>query len=228
VSLLNKHLAGWLGGGLLLGGGCGGEPSVPEHPTWADVQPIIKGECSQCHGATASTTGFGYRLDFYDMTVEACGEAARALSGGTLAATAAPSIVTDVTPPAGGGHARMPPAPGPALHDWERETLLRWASQPIKGPPPGANHAPTIQVSGLPKVVSDSLRFSALVEDTDGDEVVGLLKIADAVFAMRSSGSFSVEIPSKAWPAGPQRLTAILCDGWASVPYDLGPVDVKH
>jgi hypothetical protein len=228
VSPFGKRLLGGLGGGLLLCGGCGAEPSVPEHPTWADVQPILEGECSHCHGATADATGFGYRLDFYDMTVDACGEAARALPGGILAATAAPSIITDVTPPADGGPARMPPAPGPALHDWERETLLRWARQPIKGPPPASNRAPTIQVSGLPKVVNDSLRFSALVEDADGDEVVGLLKIADAVFAMRSSGSFAVEIPSQAWPAGPQRLTAVLCDGWSSVPYDLGPVDVKH
>ncbi len=217
-----------LGGGLLLSLGCGGEPAVPEHPTWADVQPIINGECSHCHGATASTTGFGTRLDFYEMTAEACGEAARALPGGILAAGSATSILIDVTAPNDGSRPRMPPAPAPTLRDWERETLLRWARQPIKGPPPAGNRAPTIQVSGLPKVVDESLRFSALVDDADGDEVVGLVKIADAVFAMRSSGSFAVDIPSKTWPAGPQRLTAVLCDGWSSVPYDLGPVDIKH
>ena len=228
MTTAGKQLARWLGSGVLAVGGCGGEPSVPEHPTWADVQPIIKGECSQCHGATASVNGFGYRLDFYDMTMDSCGEAALALPGGVLAGAAAPSILTDVTPAHDNGRARMPPAPGPGLHGWERDTLLRWAAGPIKGPPPASNQAPTIQVTGLPTVVNDRLHFSAFVQDADGDEVVGLLKIAGAVFAMPSSGSFDVVIPSSGWTAGTQRLSAVLCDGWASASYDLGPINVKH
>lgn len=211
-----------------MAGGCGGAPSVPEHPTWADVQPILKGECTQCHGATASTTGFGYRLDFYDVSPAVCGDAALALPGGLLAGAAAPSIITDVTPSPEDGRARMPPSPAPVLHDWERDTILRWAAQPVKGPPPANNHAPTIQVTGLPMVVNNSLSFSALVDDVDGDEAIGVLEIAGVVFTMPSSGSFNVQIPASTWPAGTQRLSAVLCDGWTSVPYDLGPVDVKH
>ena len=222
------HGLRWLGGGLLLTGGCGGAPTVPEHPTWADVQPILKGECSQCHGATASTTGFGYRLDFYDMSKDVCGDAALALPSALLAAAAAPSIITDVTPSPDDGRARMPPAPAPVLHDWERETVLRWAAQPVKGPPPADNHAPTIQVTGLPKAVNDSLTFGALVEDVDGDEAIGVLEIAGTIFAMPSSGSFNVQIPASRWPSGTQRLSAVLCDGWTSASYDLGPIDVKH
>ncbi len=218
----------WLGGGLLLAGGCSGAPSVPEHPTWADVQPILKGECTQCHGATASVTGFGYRLDFYDVTKDVCGDAALALPNGILAGAAAPSIITDVTPSTDDDRARMPPAPAPVLHGWERETLLRWAAQPVKGPPPADNHLPTIQVTGLPMVVNDNLSFSAFVDDADGDEAIGVLEIAGAVFAMPSSGSFNVQIPASAWPAGTQRLSAVLCDGWTSATYDLGPIDVKH
>jgi hypothetical protein len=225
-----KRFGQWLPGAVLLAGGCGAEPAVPEHPTWADVQPILKGECTQCHGATAATTGFGYRLDFYDMTPESCGDAALALPGGILAGQAAPSILTDVTPSPDNGRARMPPAPAPALQSWERETLLRWAAPPMaaKGPPPAGNHAPTLRVTGLPTTVNDTLSFSALVEDPDGDEAVGVLKIAGAIFAMPSSGSFNVQIPSSTWPAGTQRLNAVLCDGWASVSYDLGPITVKH
>jgi hypothetical protein len=213
---------------LLLAAGCGSEPTVPEHPTWADVQPILKGECTQCHGANAAVTGFGYRLDFYDVTMDACGEAALALPGGVLAGAAAPSIVTDVTPSPDNGRARMPPAPAPVLHDWERETILRWAAQPVKGPPPANNQPPTIKVTGLPTIVNDTLKFSALVEDADGDEAIGVLKIAGTIFAMPSSGSFAVEIPASTWPAGTQRLSAVLCDGWVSASYDLGPVNVKH
>ncbi len=105
--------------------GCG-DPTVPEHPTWAEVQPILQGECNHCHGSTAARSGGGFRLSFFDMTRDVCGEAAAALTAGVLAGAAAPFITADITP-AAGGHTRMPPAPGPALHDWERETLLRWA-----------------------------------------------------------------------------------------------------
>jgi hypothetical protein len=224
---MNRLVAGALLGALVLGG-CGDKPAAPEHPTWADVLPIIRGQCAHCHGVTAPTTGSAYRLDFYDMTADVCGQAARALPGGILAAAAAPSIITDVTPPADGSHARMPPAPAPGLHDWERETLLRWAAQPVKGPPPDGNHTPTISVSGLPRMVDKSLRFGALLDDADGDPVVGVLEIAGVAFAMPSSGSFAVDIPAQGWPAGPQRLTAVLCDGWVSAPFDLGPIDVKH
>jgi hypothetical protein len=218
----------FLAGALLPGGACGREPTTPLHPTWGDVQPIINGQCAHCHGATSGATGAGYRLDFYDMTPEVCGEAARALPGGVLASVAAPFIVADVTPSPDDGYARMPPSPAPVLHDWERETLLRWAREPVKGPPPEANHKPTIQVSGLPKTVNTNLRFSALIEDADGDGVVGVIQVGGLVFAMPSSGTFAVDIPAAGWPAGPRRLTAVLCDGWANASYDLGPVDVQH
>ena len=40
---------------LLAGLGCA--PKAVDHPTWADVQPILAGECSHCHGSTADLTG---------------------------------------------------------------------------------------------------------------------------------------------------------------------------
>jgi hypothetical protein len=216
---------------LLLASGCEGNvspPSVPEHPTWADVQPILKGQCTQCHGATAAVTGFGYRLDFFDVTMDTCGEAALALPGGILAGAAAPSILTDVKLSPVNGRARMPPAPAPVLKSWERETLLNWAANPAKGSPPANNQAPTIKVTGLPTTVNDSLGFSVLLDDADGDEVIGVLKIAGVLYAMPSSGAFHVQIPASDWPAGTQRLSAVLCDGWSSTSVDLGPVTVKH
>src|SRR6185295_7989491 len=63
-----------LGSALL--GGCGG-PDVPEHPTWVDVEPIVRAQCTSCHGASAAITGGGTRFDFYDMSTSLCGDAAQ-------------------------------------------------------------------------------------------------------------------------------------------------------
>ena len=59
-------------------------PSAPAKPTWADVQPIVAGQCTHCHGATASTSGSGYRFDFFDMSPEICGEASQVLGANAL------------------------------------------------------------------------------------------------------------------------------------------------
>ena len=200
------------------------------------MAPILRGECSQCHGSTALQTGLDYRLDFFDMTSDVCGEAARALPsptalptpGPVLAAAAASLIMTDIEPPAGGGDPKMPPLPGLPLFDWEQQTLERWASKPVKGPPPTGNHQPTIQVNGLPSVVDRQLAFTVLLSDADGDDVVGVIEVAGQLFAMNRSGSFAVDFDASTFPSGVQRMTAVLCDGWASASYDLGPVDVKH
>jgi hypothetical protein len=212
------------------GAGCSGPPDVPAQPTWVDVAPILRGECAQCHGSTAAVTGFGYRLDFFDMTADVCGEAARAIPqpGLILGSAAASLIYDDVTPPGDGNAARMPPAPGPSLYAWERQTLQRWTVQPVKGPPPTDNHVPTIQMNGLPSTVNKQLTFTALLSDPDGDEVIGVIEVADQLFAMNRSGTFAANLDTSTWPAGPQRMTAILCDGWTSVSYDVGPVNVSH
>jgi hypothetical protein len=208
---------------------CSEPPSVPEHPTWADVAPIVHGECASCHGPTANDTGGGYRLDFYDMTPAVCGDAAQGLGGAAiLAGTSAPLIKVDVTSPGGGTRARMPPAPAPGLFDWERLTLDRWADQPSKGAPSATNRVPTIDVQRVPAMVNGHLSFTAVVADPDGDPVVGVLEIAGAVYGMNRPGAFDVELDASTWAAGTQRLSAVLCDGWTNVRYDLGPVRVTH
>jgi hypothetical protein len=122
----------------------------------------------------------------------------------------------------------MPPAPAPAIADWEHQLLLRWAAQPSKGPPPAGNRPPEIAVGHLPATTNGRLTFTAVVDDPDGESVVGVLKIANVTFGMNRSGSFAVDLDTSAWPAGVQRLTAVLCDGWAPVNYDLGPIKVQH
>lgn len=221
---------GGMGAGL---GGCGGH-DVPEHPTWADVEPIVRGACTQCHGSTAAVNGASnaltIRLDFYDMTPDQCGEAATVLAGQTLARGWASLIKSAVTPPGSGWRARMPPAPAPELLDWQREALVRWASEPIpeRGEPSRENHRPDIQLEATSAQVDTKLPFSAVVSDADAEPVVGVLKIGPTTLQMDRAGAFAATLDTTSWPAGIHPISAILCDGWDSVEYDLGAVDVRH
>ena len=208
--------------------GCGGAPSAPATPTWADVQPILQGECSGCHGATAATTGSGVRPDFYDMTTATCGDAAKAMGTVVLAGAAASSISMDIGPTNGTGRPKMPPLPAPTLATWERDTVLHWAAAATLGPPPVGNRPPTLDVGQLPAVVDKQLAFTAVLSDPDGQEAVGALEIGGVAFLMNRSGSFAVSLDSSQWAAGTQDLQAVLCDGWTSVTYDLGPIQIKH
>lgn len=218
----------WPALGTCLVGGCGGHPPVPEEPTWADVQPILRGNCAGCHGSTAGQTGLGYRLDFYEILPAACGDAALAIPGGaTMAAAYASKIAEDIALPPG-GRERMPPLPGPSLDSWERDILLRWAKHPLKGPPPAGNRPPTVQVFGLPAQVGDKLSFTALVTDPDGDEAVGVIEVGGLTVAMNRSGSFEADVDMASSPAGRYPLNVVACDGWTSSAYSLGWVEVKH
>jgi hypothetical protein len=211
--------------------GCTGTPVAPAHPTWADVAPIMRAECNSCHGWTANDTGGGYRLDFYDRSTKVCGDAALALDPlQILAGTplASGKIRDDVIPQGTSMWARMPPLPSPALADWQRETIENWAMNPVKGPPAVTNRPPTIAVSQLPATAGDSLAFTAILDDPDGDSVIGAIEINGLGFLMNRSGSFAVAFDTSTFPTGSQRMSAVLCDGWAAVTYDLGPILIKH
>lgn len=228
---------------LGLAAGCSSTPGVPAQPTWADVAPILRGQCVDCHGWTASdqppnaagvrpeNTGASLRFDFYDVTTDVCGDATLALDP-TISLAGAPGvslqIEEDIVPQNGARWARMPPQPSPALPSWEVETVERWASQPVKGPPPPGNRPPTITVSQFPSMVDRQLVFTAILDDPDGDSVIGVVEVGGLAFLMNRSGSFAVSFDSSSWPAGPVRPTAVLCDGWAGITYDLGPVQVRH
>lgn len=212
-----------------LAAACSGAPSVPDQPTWADVSPILDGACTGCHGSTADDTGGGYRLDFYDMTADVCGDAAQALRPqALLSAAAARSIATDVVGQDASGRPRMPPLPSPALPDWQRDTLVRWAAAPSKGAPPPGNRPPTIEASRLPAQVDGALDFTVVLRDPDGEAVVGALDIGAVRFLMDRAGSFALAQDTSSWPEATLRARAVLCDGWQSVTYDLGPVTVRH
>jgi len=210
---------------------CSSEPGVPEQPTWADVAPVLRGECNSCHGWTAAQTGANNRFDFFDVTSAVCGDASLAMDTSVILAgspATAMQIASDVVAQSGAGWPRMPPQPSPAVPDWQQQMLVRWAAQPVKGPPPGGNRPPTIRVSQFPSTASSQLAFTADVVDPDGDSVIGVIEVNGLAFLMNRTGSFAVNFDSSTWPAGPARVSAVLCDGWTNARYDLGPVQIQH
>lgn len=209
--------------------GCASTPAEPQNPTWADVAPIFRGECNGCHGWTAPQTGAGERFDFFDVDV--CGDAAKALGSSVILAgspLATPSIETDVVAQGGAAWPRMPPQPSPALPDWERDTIERWAGQPTKGPAPPGNRPPSITVEGYPSTAGAQLAFTAILEDPDDDAAIGIIEVNGYGFLMNRTGSFAVNFDSSSWPAMPQQVTAVLCDGWVSTSTQLGSVQITH
>ena len=210
--------------------GCAGPPAVPVHPTWADVAPIVQGQCTYCHGSTAFTTGGGCRLDFFDMTSDVCGDAALAIPNGSiLAGTSAGLIqIRRHTPFGRWPVAHASRARARAARLGADGHSARWATQPAKGAPPAGNRPPTIDIAHVPVSADQRLDFTAVLVDPDGEPVVGVIEIGGAVFAMDRSGAFSVDFDSSKWPAGAQRLSAVLCDGWTKATYDLGSVTITH
>ena len=207
---------------------CNESPQVPDQPTWANVEPIVRGSCTGCHGSNAATAGLSYRLDFFDMTDAVCGKAAAALRGAPLASAWAALMARDVTSPGSGWRSRMPPAPSDPLTDWERETIVRWAKAPVRGVPVRDNHRPDIQLDAASATADKSMTFNAVVSDADGESVVGVLTFGKVELLMDRSGSFRQTVDTSGWTNGSYPINATLCDGWDSVTYDLGNVLVAH
>jgi hypothetical protein len=215
-----------------LAAGCAA-PSAPERPTWADVEPIVRGHCTHCHGATAAQTARAgdevYRLDFYEVTEEVCGDAARALDAPPMAHAFAALVGAAVAPPEPGARARMPPPPAPALDDWERDTLVRWAREPVRGLPEGGNALPQLTVPDeTAYVVGDRFDATVVAADPDGEPVVGVLSIGDLALRLDGPGSFRVGVDTSAWETGRYAASACLCDGWDHACYALPDIVVVH
>jgi hypothetical protein len=214
---------------------CGG-PDAPEHPTWADVQPIVRAECSSCHGATAAVTGAGHRFDFYDMTTELCGPAAQALDPTLpLAHALSPAIWDAITTTTDRPYTRprMPPEPAPYLADREWKTIRHWLDDGApKGDRPSGNTPARIQIYGdlaaAGRSLDRSLDITVVVEDPDGDPVVGVLTLGDVTLKMDRAGAFTAHLDTSTWPAGPRSVGTVLCDGWSSVHYLLGTMQIAH
>lgn len=213
-----------------LAAGCSPTPMVPADPAWADVAPIFRGQCNSCHGWTARDTAASYRFDFFEMTTDTCGDAALALDKGLALAgnpLATAKLHADISVQQS-GWARMPPPPSPALSDWQRETLDRWAASPGLGPAPSGNRPPTLELSALPSTADQSVTFTAVLEDPDGDAALGVIEMNGLAFLMDRTGSFDVQFDSSTWPAGPQTPTVTVCDGWVKSEYPLATIQISH
>lgn len=230
-----------LAAAIAFAGTLGCVPEPPEHPTWVDVQPILAGECVGCHGASADQlgperTGGGFRFDFYamkdDMDNEVCGEATAVLGKDKqLAKAHADAILTAISTPADKPNDRpaMPPPPAPYLHDWEWGTIRAWVNDGAKrGELAPGNRPPRFRLYHDSGPADATLDITAVTEDPDGDPVIGVLKFGDDRLAMNRAGAFSETLDTSSWTSGDRPITAVLCDGWASVTYAFGTLTVKH
>jgi hypothetical protein len=203
---------------------CGSPRLAPANPTWSDVQPILRARCASCHASSAATTGSAlgvvYRLDFFDVTPETCGDAAVAMQPARFAAAASSQIAFDITSDDARVRPKMPPAPAAWLADWEWQTILRWTHNPLKGPPPIENTPPTIRVTSASRQVSGSFTLSVVLEDADGDSAVGILSVGDVTLKLDRAGTYDIEVDVSQWPPGPMPVAATACDGWRQVTYD--------
>ena len=161
------------------------------------------------------------------MSDAVCGDAALAMDVPALAAASAALMKTAITP-VGNSRPKMPPAPGPVLQDWQRETIQRWADAPVKGPPPPGNRRPRIRVNRLPAAAATQVTFVATLEDPDNDSVIGVIQLGDQIVKLDHPGTFAIRFGVTGMAAGVHRLNAVLCDGWGSVGYDLGPIRVEE
>jgi len=207
-------------------------PDIAAHPTWAEVEPIVRTECLSCHGGSAPSTGSAlgvtYRFDFFDLTQTVCGDAASAVQGARFAAAASSQIAFDITSDDPSIRPKMPPEPSPWLADWEWQTLLRWTHDPQKGPPRPGNRPPTLKVTSPDRTIIGWFRLSVDLEDPDGDSAVGVLQIGDAMLTMDRPGAFSIEVDGSQWPRGDVMVSATVCDGWSKATYDQSTLGTFH
>jgi hypothetical protein len=222
------HFVSAFAAATLLGGAACGPSDPPQDATWADVQPILRASCGDCHGSSAFQNGGGYRFDFYDMATDPCGAAATVLADASLARAQADRIARAITTTDPDVRPAMPPLPAPYLSDDEWLTILRWTANPIKGDKPPRNRPPHITVDGTSTTVDETLELHVIVTDPESDPVVGVVSIGGVVAKLDHAGAFSARYDASAWPAGALPLRAVLCDGWSQVSVDLLEITVRH
>ena len=192
------------------------------------MEPILRAECSSCHGSSASVTGDGVRFDFYDLASSPCGVAGTVLGDSGSAVAQRDLIARAITSADGKVRPIMPPIPAPYLTDNQWLTILRWTANPFRGDKPPGNLPPRISVDGTPTVVDRTLDLRIIVDDPDGESVVGVVTVGDRTLKMDRAGSFAARFDTSSWPAGTVGVSAVLCDGWQQLYAPLLTVEIRH
>jgi hypothetical protein len=199
---------------------CAPDDSIPAHPTWVDdVLPILRGNCLNCHGATAAKTARTMRWDVCDLTAFAQVGPFKTDSVHAdpsdpeveliSARTRIPATFTTYLQPRDGQRPNMPPEPADVLTEHQRAVVAAWIKDPACGTRAN-NRKPTIAWA------KDSRR-RFIVEDGDHDQVLGTLTCGATPIAITQAGA--AELPAGASPP----CTAALSDGQDVVSATLDP-----
>lgn len=202
-------------------------PEAPEHPTWADVQPILTANCVRCHGRNpqggAPAT---FRLDVHGDGFDVASDIYYPRRG---AAAMAEFIVARVRRTDG---RQMPPhAP---LSARQQKILTRWWLDAVAADalPTGEvpdNQPPTITAE-LPTVPADQqLVFEVVIDDPDHQPVIGQIGygvglVTDGLHGGRQTVVWDTGIV----PPGTYSLTAFVDDGNVLIDQVLGEVTIQH
>jgi hypothetical protein len=198
---------------------CVTERPAPPEPTWVDdVQPILKANCFQCHGASADPTLGIYRWDVYDLTdpryadvgfptlvdPDNVSKPAVRTFVGARDLEHYPFIRHLVSLDTEEG-LRMPPPPATRLSARDVAVLENWSAsaKPFQSGSHQPNHPPTIRWLQPGR--------SLVVEDQDGDQVLGRLDCGGQVVLLPRSGGHQL-MPGVVPPC-----TGKLFDGWDAV-----------
>lgn len=209
-----------------MGAACSG-PEAVENPTWADVYPILQGQCLHCHGTSAERDGGSYRFDFLNALVTCKQEPADDLGQGFAPApsfmASRRQILADILPAAPGLRPKMPPEPASELEDWQRKTLENFVAKIDVAPPADAVAValgPLPAEARSPEIALDFVRIGTrltvnyVVSDQNADPVIGELSVGDGLFH-KIDGSGRGAVTFDPVPAsGPLAIRARLCDGW--------------
>ena len=167
---------------------CQGEAPPPDLPTWVDdVEPLLRGNCYQCHGVSADLANYRtVRWDVYDLRDP------HYVAMGFYDPESPPDnflgarqgdhfrLVLDYVQSADPAR-RMPPRPASPLDARALAVLKSWSDTGFAQGAHAPNHPPTIRWREPPLVFE--------VEDADRDQVLGRLDCGGTLVPVLHSGA---------------------------------------